>query len=81
MEYVIKPNSERWDGGYFRNTVLSKHVIPFLNNPNKVGGATLLHDRAPCMKALQTQALQNKHNVDFFSEIRNCLGIHLVNIF
>ena len=46
-----------------------KKVIPFLKDPDNVisvNDTTFLHDRAPCMKALATQALPRNNQVDFF---------------
>ena len=69
MIYVLKPVGQSWDGEYFRNTILEEHVIPFLHNERSVlsvGDATFLHDRAPCMKALQTQEMLRLNEIDFF---------------
>lgn len=67
--WVIKDEGQKWDGDYFRTTVLSKNVIPFLKNPGNVldaGQTTFLHDKAPCMKAIATQQLLKSNNIDFF---------------
>jgi hypothetical protein len=69
MLYVIKPFGQSWNGDYFRNIILLQHTIPFLQDPQKVldpNQVTFLHDRAPCMKALQTQQLLEQYGVDFF---------------
>ena len=57
LMWVIKEQGQSWNGNYFRQTVLTENVIPFLKHrPNvlSVTGTTFLHDRAPCMKALAT---------------------------
>ena len=44
-------------------------VIPYLQDPQNVldvTQVTFLHDKAPCMKALQTQNLLKDNNIDFF---------------
>ena len=59
MMWLIKPHGQSWDGAFFRE-MLQDHVIPFLQDPEKVVDpehVTFLHDRAPCMKALATQQL------------------------
>lgn len=68
MMFIIKENGESWTGEYFRNTILNS-LIPFLHDPENVvdvNQVTLLHDKAPCFKALQTQQMLRNANVDFF---------------
>ena len=68
MMWVIKENGESWDGKYFRKILLDD-VIPFLQdrkNVVSVGQVTFLHDKAPCMKALETQRLLISNQIDFF---------------
>ena len=67
--WVIKERGKSWDGAYFQDVILLKHVIPFLNNPENVlvvGEATFLHDKAPCMRANATQQLLKQHEIDFW---------------
>lgn len=67
--WVMKEDGAKWNGEYFRS-ILSDHVIPFLKNPQNVisvTDVTFLHDKAPCCKALATQALLRESGVDFFS--------------
>ena len=66
MMWVVKPRGQSWDGDYFRQVILLKYIIPFLQNPENVLDVTFLHDKAPCMKALQTQQLLRENIVDFF---------------
>lgn len=69
LMWVIKEQGESWDGCYFRDTILTKNVIPFLNNSDNVlvvGEATFLHDKAPCMRANATQQLLKIHGIDFW---------------
>ena len=67
--WVLKEKGESWDGGYFRETILKQHVIPFLNDPESVlvvGESVFIHDKAPCMRANATQQLLRAENVDFW---------------
>ena len=69
LMWVTKEAGQSWTGDYFRDNVLSKEVIPFLKdrrNVLSVKETTFLHDRAPCMKALATQALLRANKIDFF---------------
>lgn len=69
LMWVIKEHGQSWDGAYFRDIVLSEHVIPFLNdeeNVIEVGETTFVHDRAPCMKANLTQELLRSNNQKFW---------------
>ena len=66
--WVIKTRGQSWNGDYFRE-ILQERVIPFLRDPNNVldvNRVTLLHDKAPCMRALRTQTLLKDNNIDFF---------------
>jgi hypothetical protein len=66
---VLKEKGESWDGGYFWETILKQHVIPFLNDPENVlvvGEAVHVHDKAPCMRAKATQHLLKSENVEFW---------------
>ena len=70
MMWVVKEHGQSWDGVYFRQNILIDRVIPFLQNTNNVidvQETTFLHDRAPCMSALATQALLRANQVDFFN--------------
>jgi hypothetical protein len=65
--WVAKETGQSWDGEYFRQ-VLAENVIPFLKDPQSVvdtDSVVFLHDRAPCMSALATQALLKESNIDF----------------
>ena len=69
MMWVVKEDGQSWTGEYFRNEILSNHVIPFLKNPENVISSKdvcLLHDKAPCFKALATQDLLRRSGIDFF---------------
>uniref|UniRef100_UPI00358EF936 uncharacterized protein n=1 Tax=Myxine glutinosa TaxID=7769 RepID=UPI00358EF936 len=69
LMWVIEEQGQSWDGKYLRDVVLTRHVIPFLRNPENVLSikeTTFLHDRAPCMSALVTQNLLKANKVDFF---------------
>ena len=69
MLWVIKEQGQSWDGDYFRRVVLQRHVIPFLNDPDNVlvvGETTFVHDRAPCMKANQTQQYLKNKGIPFW---------------
>ncbi|CAF4971574.1 unnamed protein product [Rotaria sp. Silwood1] len=60
---------QSWDGAYFREIILQKHVIPFLRNPTNVldtNEVIFLHDKAPCMKANATQHLLEDEGVNFW---------------
>jgi transposase len=68
--WVVKEKGETWSGEYFRTTILQKEVIPFLKNPANVldpKEVCFLHDKAPCFKALATQAILRESGLDFFS--------------
>jgi len=67
--WVIKEKGESWDGGYFREKILTERVIPFLSDPENVlvvGEPVFLHDKAPCMRAEATQHELKQHGVDFW---------------
>ena len=69
MMWVTKEKGQSWDGTYFREQILVKHVIPFLKNENNVlsvDEVTFLQDKAPCFKAIATQQLLKSNNIDFF---------------
>ena len=69
MMWVIQPLGQNWDGDYFREQILTKRIIPFLQDPQNdldITQVTFLHNKAPCMKALQTQNLLKDNNIDFF---------------
>ena len=69
--WVAKEAGQSWDGNYFRD-MLSKELIPFLKDPENVvdpEAVVFLHDRAPCMSALSTQALLKNSGIDFFGNI------------
>ncbi|CAF3703691.1 unnamed protein product [Rotaria sp. Silwood1] len=67
--WVLKEEGQSWDGAYFREIILQKHVIPFLRNPTNVldtNEVIFLHDKAPCMKANATQHLLEDEGVNFW---------------
>lgn len=69
LMWVVKEQGQSWNGRYFRDIVLTQHVIPFLKSSENVLSikeTTFLHDRAPCMSALATQNLLKANKVDFF---------------
>lgn len=69
LMWVIKDDGQKWDGEYFRETVLQKSVIPFLKRSHNViskDDVCFLHDNAPCMKSFETQALMRNSGIDFF---------------
>ena len=69
LMWVIKEKGESWDGGYFREKILTERVIPFLNDPENVlvvGEAVFLHDKAPCMRAKATQQLLRASGIEFW---------------
>lgn len=69
MMWVVKDNGQSWTAAYFMDTILQQHLIPFLREPDNVidvDQVTLLHDKAPCFKALAVQQLLRDNNVDFF---------------
>ena len=69
MMWAIKPLGQSWDGDYFQEKIMMELIIPFLQDPQNllnVTQITFLHDKAPCMKALQTKNLLKDNNIDFF---------------
>ena len=63
----FKEVGQSWDGDYFRKVLLlTENVIPFLKDPDSV---VFLHDHAPCMSSLATQALLAEHNIDFLETL------------
>ena len=69
LMWVVKEQGQSWNGRYFRDIVLTQHVIPFLKsleNVLSIKEITFLHDRALCMSALATQNLLKANKVDFF---------------
>ena len=69
LMWVVKDDGQKWDGEYFRETVLRGSVIPFLKDRGNVispSDVCFLHDNAPCMKSFETQALMQNSGIDFF---------------
>ena len=67
--WVLKEDGQSWDGAYFREIILEKHVITFLCNPINVldkNEVIFLHDKAPCTKANATQHLLEDEGVNFW---------------
>ena len=55
MLLVIKLVGQSWDGYYFREKILTQHIIPILQDPQNVldvTQVTFLHDKTLCMKVL-----------------------------
>ncbi|CAF4985287.1 unnamed protein product [Rotaria sp. Silwood1] len=69
LMWVIKDDGASWDGAYYRRSILTENVIPFLSDPKNVldpSEVVYLHDNASCHKANATQALLKDSGVDFF---------------
>jgi hypothetical protein len=67
--WVIKDNGESWNGQYFRDRILTKNVFPFLKNKENLldpDEVIFIHDKAPCMRANQTQHLFQDNDVKFW---------------
>ena len=80
MMWVVKEDGASWIGEYFREIILNDNLLPFLRDPDNVldvDQVTPLHDKAPCFKALQTQDMLRRENIDF-STIPNGLQILLI---
>ena len=70
MMWVIK-DDEKWNGEYnfVKLYILEQNVFPFLMNEENVEDidqVTLLHDNAPCFKAMRTQEVLENSGFDFF---------------
>ena len=65
---MIKDEGQSWTGEYFRQTILQENLIPFLKTVHVVDvqQVTLLHDKAPCFKALATQQMLRDSSADYF---------------
>ena len=69
LHWIIKDKSESWTGQYFRDMILTENVIPFLQNEENVidlEEVTFVHDKAPRMRANQTQHLLRDNGVKFW---------------
>ncbi|CAF3865513.1 unnamed protein product [Rotaria sp. Silwood1] len=69
LHWVIKEKGESWTGQYFRDVILTEHVISFLKNEENVidvDEVTFLHDKASCMRAYQTQHLLRDNDIKFW---------------
>lgn len=69
LHWVIKDKGESWTGQYFRDVILTENVIPFLKNEENVidpDEVTFVHDKAPCMRANQTQHLLQDNGLKFW---------------
>ncbi|CAF3029224.1 unnamed protein product [Rotaria sp. Silwood2] len=67
--WVIKDKGESWTGQYFRDTILTENVIPFLENEENiidVDEVTFVPDKAPCMRANMTQHLLYDNAIQFW---------------
>ncbi|CAF4829191.1 unnamed protein product [Rotaria sp. Silwood1] len=68
LHWVIKDKGESWTGQYFRDIILTEHVFPFLKNEENVidpDEVIFIHDKAPWMRAYQTQHLLQDNDVKF----------------
>lgn len=69
LMWVIKEEGASWNGAYYRQSILTEKVIPFLSDARNVldpAEVTYLHDSAPCHKANATQHLLRNCSFDFF---------------
>jgi hypothetical protein len=60
LHWVFKGKGESWTGQYFRDIILTENVFPFLKNEENVidpDEVIFVHDKAPCMRAYQTEHL------------------------
>jgi len=67
--WVIKDKGESWTGQYFRDIILTENVFPFLKNKKNVidpDEVIFVHDKAPCMRANQTQHLFQDNDIKFW---------------
>ncbi|CAF1483663.1 unnamed protein product [Adineta ricciae] len=67
--WVLKGDGQSWNGAYFRDIILEKHVIPFLHNLVNVvdtDEVIFLPDKALCMKANATQHFLEDEGVNFW---------------
>lgn len=65
----MKEKGESQTGQYFRDVILTEHVIPFLKDKENVidvDEVTFLHDQAPCMRAYQTEHLLQDNDIKFW---------------
>ncbi|CAF5046950.1 unnamed protein product, partial [Rotaria sp. Silwood1] len=70
LHWVIKDKRESWTGQYFRDIILTENVFSFLKNEENVidpDEVIFVHDKAPCMRATQTQHLLQDNDVKFWS--------------
>ncbi|CAF4727382.1 unnamed protein product [Rotaria sp. Silwood1] len=68
LHWVIKDKGESWTGQYFRDIILTEHVFPFVKNEENVidpDEVIFIHDKAPWMRAYQTQHLLQDNDVKF----------------
>ena len=69
LHWVIKDKGESWTGQYFRDVILTEHVVPFLKNEENVidpDEVIFVHDKAPCMRAYSTQHFLQNNNIKFW---------------
>jgi hypothetical protein len=62
----MKDKGESWTDQYFRDIVLTENVFSFLKNKKNVidpDEVIFVHDKAPCMRANQTQHLFQDNDV------------------
>jgi hypothetical protein len=66
--WVIKDKGESWISQYFRDIILTQNVFPFLKTEDNVidpDEVIFVHDKAPCMRANETQHLLQNNDVKF----------------
>lgn len=69
LHLLIKDNGESWTGQYFRDTILTENVIPFLKNEENVidsNDVIFVNDKESCMHANQTRYLLRYNDVNLW---------------
>ena len=67
--WIVKDNGGSWDGAYYRQSILTEKVIPFLSNSRNVlepSEVVHLYESAPCHKPNTTQGLLKEGGIDCF---------------
>ena len=66
--WVIKDDGASWDEAYYRQSIPTEKVTPFLTDSRNVlepSEVVYLHDSVPCHKANATQALLKDCGIGF----------------